>query len=177
MQRAFPQELRDMLYTHIIKEGIYKVEGVAKYGKATPEQSKRRSATPAHLQDVQYVGKPTLFELGLFCYQVTTFKIGGNVLEQRRHLGQALLQIPDPWQSGHRLLSLVRKIKLSLKEDKLKSYTKEFSALLTLMVGVQYKVAVRINITLDNDHADALDRVIRFGDAMNKMHPNFEQLK
>ncbi|EAT79532.2 hypothetical protein SNOG_13205 [Parastagonospora nodorum SN15] len=151
-----------MLYTHIIKEGIYKVEGVAKYGKATPEQSKRRSATPAHSQDVQYVGKPTLFELGLFCYQVTTFKIGGNVLEQRRHLG---------------LLSLVRKIKLSLKEDKLKSYTKEFSALLTLMVGVQYKVAVRINITLDNDHADALDRVIRFGDAMNKMHPNFEQLK
>ncbi|KAH4133130.1 hypothetical protein HBI80_143710 [Parastagonospora nodorum] len=146
MQRAFPQELRDMLYTHIIKEGIYKVEGVAKYGKATPEQSKRRSATPAHSQDVQYVGKPTLFELGLFCYQVTTFKIGGN-------------------------------IKLSLKEDKLKSYTKEFSALLTLMVGVQYKVAVRINITLDNDHADALDRVIRFGDAMNKMHPNFEQLK
>ncbi|KAH3914102.1 hypothetical protein HBI56_053350 [Parastagonospora nodorum] len=143
MQRAFPQELRDMLYTHIIKEGIYKVEGVAKYGKATPEQSKRRSATPAHSQDVQYVGKPTLFELGLFCYQVTTFKIGGNVLEQH----------------------------------KLKSYTKEFSALLTLMVGVQYKVAVRINITLDNDHADALDRVIRFGDAMNKMHPNFEQLK
>jgi hypothetical protein len=108
MQRAFPQDVRDMVYAYIIKEGVHKVEGVAKYGKATPEQSKRRPATPAHLQDVQHVGKPTLFELGRFCYQVTTFKIGGNVLEQRRRLGQALLQIPDPWQSGHRLLRIWR---------------------------------------------------------------------
>jgi len=176
-----------MVYAYIIEEGVYQCEGSAKHGKTTRWQPKRHPASPAHLQDIENIGEPTLFELGLFYYQVTTFKFSGDASSQCRRLGKILLHTPDPWQSGRQLLNLVRKIELSVEQHELKSYNKEFPTLLsTFMVSMQCKVAIRVSITLDNNvalasacvmRADALDCVIRFGDTISKLYPNSEQLK